>query len=66
MEMMQINKSPLIPIADKFFYSITVSVGSFNQQFLDGLMILFINTVLNNSQSLLCGIIRQPLYSELI
>lgn len=63
---MHINKIPMIQIADEIFYSITVSVGSFYLQLLDGLMTLFINTVLNNSQSLLCGIIKQPLYSELI
>lgn len=66
LESMHISRSPIIPIAEEIFYSITVSAGSSYQQPLDGLMSLFINIVLNNSQSLLCGMIRQPLYNELI
>lgn len=53
-------------MAAEIFYSIIVSVGSSYLQPLDGLMTLFIYTVLNNSQSPLCDVIRQPLYNELI
>lgn len=53
-------------MAEEIFYSITVSVGGSYQQPLGGLITFFINTALNNSQSLLCGIIRQPVYNKLI
>lgn len=65
-EMMHMNRSPIIPIADKFFYPIIVSAGSFNQQLLDGLMIVFVNIALNDSIAPLWLSSHNCCYHELI